>query len=185
MSNNLFDAGLAHGFCGRQRAHHSLGARPRENPISTYGAFTPIQVARTAALNGPDDCVREMRAIYKRRRDVLVESFKRAGWDVPAPRASMFAWAPIPELLRPLGSGRVRYAPGREGRGRGVRRAQVSASSGEGFVSHRSWSRTSSCIRQGRPATLSAFLETASGKVAQRGSARQARLIARNFIRIN
>ncbi len=57
-----------------------------------------------SALNGPDDCIREMRATYKRRRDVLVESFGRAGWAVPAPRASMFAWAPIPPAFQPLGS---------------------------------------------------------------------------------
>ena len=65
-----------------------------------YGAFTPMQVAATAALNGPDDCVKEMRAIYKKRRDVMVESFAQAGWPIPAPRASMFAWAPVPERFR-------------------------------------------------------------------------------------
>jgi alanine-synthesizing transaminase len=69
-----------------------------------YGAFTPIQVAATAALNGPQDCIDEIRAIYRRRRDVLVESFGRAGWDVPPPQATMFAWAPIPERFRNLGS---------------------------------------------------------------------------------
>ena len=69
-----------------------------------YGAFTPIQVAATAALNGPQDCVDEIRAIYKSRRDVLVTSMRRAGWDIPAPPASMFAWAPIPEQFREAGS---------------------------------------------------------------------------------
>lgn len=69
-----------------------------------YGAFTPIQVAATAALNGPQDCVNEIRAIYKSRRDVLVSSMRRAGWEIPAPSASMFAWAPIPEPFRRLGS---------------------------------------------------------------------------------
>ena len=69
-----------------------------------YGAFTPIQVAAIAALNGPDDCIKEMREIYKRRRDVLVESFGRAGCHVPSPRASMFAWAPIPDPFKSLGS---------------------------------------------------------------------------------
>jgi len=69
-----------------------------------YGAFTPIQVAATAALNGPQDCVDEIRAIYKSRRDVLVSSMQRAGWDIPAPPASMFAWAPIPEEFREAGS---------------------------------------------------------------------------------
>ena len=69
-----------------------------------YGAFTPIQVAAAAALNGPQDCVDEIRATYKSRRDVLVESMARAGWDIPSPPASMFAWAPIPEPWREAGS---------------------------------------------------------------------------------
>jgi alanine-synthesizing transaminase len=69
-----------------------------------YGAFTPIQVAAVAALNGPQHYVDEIRATYKARRDVLVESFGRAGWAIPTPPASMFAWAPIPEPFRSLGS---------------------------------------------------------------------------------
>jgi alanine-synthesizing transaminase len=69
-----------------------------------YGAFTPIQVAATAALNGPQDCVDEIRATYRSRRDVLVESMRRAGWEIPSPPASMFAWAPIPEAFRQSGS---------------------------------------------------------------------------------
>ena len=69
-----------------------------------YGAFTPIQVAAAAALNGPQDCVDEIRAIYKGRRDTLVKAMGQAGWDIPAPPASMFAWAPIPEAHREGGS---------------------------------------------------------------------------------
>jgi alanine-synthesizing transaminase len=69
-----------------------------------YGAFTPIQVAAATALNGPQDCVAEIRQIYKGRRDVLVESMGRAGWDIPPPPASMFAWAPLPEAFREMGS---------------------------------------------------------------------------------
>jgi alanine-synthesizing transaminase len=69
-----------------------------------YGAFTPIQVAAVAALNGPQHYVDEIRGIYKARRDVLVESFGRAGWTIPTPPASMFAWAPIPERYRAMGS---------------------------------------------------------------------------------
>jgi len=69
-----------------------------------YGAFTPIQVAAVAALNGPQDCVDEIRAIYKSRRDVLVTAMKRAGWEIPEPPASMFAWAPVPEPFREIGS---------------------------------------------------------------------------------
>ena len=69
-----------------------------------YGAFTPIQVAATAALNGPQDCVADIRAIYKARRDCLVKSMAAAGWDIPAPPASMFAWAPLPPKFQPIGS---------------------------------------------------------------------------------
>jgi len=69
-----------------------------------YGAYTPIQVAATAALNGPQDCVYEIRGIYKSRRDVLVSSMARAGWNIPSPPASMFAWAPLPESFKDQGS---------------------------------------------------------------------------------
>ena len=69
-----------------------------------YGAFTPIQVAAVAALDGPQDCVDKARATYKNRRDVLVDSFGRAGWEIPSPDASMFAWAPLPPKLAHLGS---------------------------------------------------------------------------------
>jgi len=81
-----------------------IAALARVKSYLDYGAFTPIQVAATAAINGPDDCIHEMRAIYKRRRDVLVDSFGRAGWPVPEPRASMFAWAPLPEPFQSIGS---------------------------------------------------------------------------------
>ena len=69
-----------------------------------YGAYTPIQVAAATALNGPQDCVDEIRGIYKARRDVLVDSMRRAGWDIPTPGASMFAWAPVPEQFREAGA---------------------------------------------------------------------------------
>jgi len=81
-----------------------IGALARIKSYLDYGAYTPIQVAATAALNGPQDCVDEIRAIYKARRDVLVESMARAGWTVPSPPASMFAWAPLPEQYREHGS---------------------------------------------------------------------------------
>jgi len=69
-----------------------------------YGAFTPVQVAAAAALNGPDDCVAEIRSIYRARRDVLVHAMARAGWDIPSPPATMFAWAPVPEPFTAIGS---------------------------------------------------------------------------------
>ncbi|WP_321504187.1 LL-diaminopimelate aminotransferase [Breoghania sp.] len=81
-----------------------IAALARVKSYLDYGAFTPIQVAASAALNGPDDCIEETRQIYKKRRDVLVDSFANAGFEVPAPRASMFAWAPIPEKFRHLKS---------------------------------------------------------------------------------
>jgi len=81
-----------------------IAALARVKSYLDYGAFTPIQVAATAALNGPQDCIEEMRALYKERREVLVKGLHAAGWDVPAPEASMFLWAPIPERFRHLGS---------------------------------------------------------------------------------
>ncbi|MBC2778738.1 LL-diaminopimelate aminotransferase [Parasphingopyxis marina] len=81
-----------------------IGALTRVKSYLDYGAFTPIQVAATAALNGPQDHIDEVRALYRNRRDVLVESFGRAGWDVPPPEASMFAWAPIPEQCAHMGA---------------------------------------------------------------------------------
>jgi alanine-synthesizing transaminase len=81
-----------------------IAALARVKSYLDYGAFTPIQVAATAALNGPQDCIEEMRVLYKERREVLVKGLHAAGWDVPAPDASMFLWAPIPERFRHLGS---------------------------------------------------------------------------------
>jgi alanine-synthesizing transaminase len=102
MSKTYSMAGWRIGFAvGNERL---LSALARVKSYLDYGAFTPIQVAATAALNGPDDCIDEMRAIYKKRRDVMVESFAQAGWEIPAPKASMFAWAPIPEKFSSLGS---------------------------------------------------------------------------------
>lgn len=81
-----------------------IAALTRVKSYLDYGAFTPIQAAAVAALNGPQDIVEKNRELYHRRRDVLVESFGRAGWEIPKPRASMFAWAPLPPALAHLGS---------------------------------------------------------------------------------
>jgi len=81
-----------------------IGALTRVKSYLDYGAFTPIQAAAVAAINGPQDIVASNRALYKRRRDVMVESFGRAGWEIPSPEASMFCWAPIPPALAHLGS---------------------------------------------------------------------------------
>ncbi len=81
-----------------------VAALARVKSYLDYGAFTPIQVAASAALNGPQDCVEEMRQIYKRRRDCLVETLDRAGWHIPSPPGTMFAWAPMPPSMKELGS---------------------------------------------------------------------------------
>jgi alanine-synthesizing transaminase len=81
-----------------------VGALTRIKSYLDYGAFTPVQVAAAAALNGPQECVAEIRAIYKARRDVLVDAMAKAGWDIPPPPATMFAWAPVPQRFSNLGS---------------------------------------------------------------------------------
>ena len=102
MSKTYSMAGWRIGFAvGNERLLAALG---RVKSYLDYGAYTPIQVAAAAALNGPDDCIKEMRSIYKRRRDVMVESFGAAGWQIDPPNASMFAWTPVPEKFRHLGS---------------------------------------------------------------------------------
>ncbi len=81
-----------------------IGALCRIKSYLDYGAFTPVQVAAIAALNGPQDCVDDIRATYRERRDVLIEGLARCGWHVPAPQATMFVWAKIPERYHNLGS---------------------------------------------------------------------------------
>ncbi len=81
-----------------------IGALTRIKSYLDYGAFTPVQVAAAAALNGPTECIDEIRGIYKARRDTLIDAMSRAGWDIPAPSSTMFAWAPIPEKFQQLGS---------------------------------------------------------------------------------
>jgi alanine-synthesizing transaminase len=126
MSKTYSMPGWRIGFAvGNERI---IAALARVKSYLDYGAFTPIQVAATAALNGPDDCIHEMRTTYKRRRDALVESFGRAGWRVPSPRASMFAWAPIPEPFQSMGS--VEFATLL------VEKASVAVSPGAGFGEH-------------------------------------------------
>jgi alanine-synthesizing transaminase len=123
LSKTYSMPGWRMGFAvGNDRIISALG---RVKSYLDYGAFTPIQVAATAALNGPDECVKDMRETYKKRRDVLVESFGRAGWDVPPPKASMFAWSPIPEPFQSLGS--VEFSKLL------VEKAEVAVSPGTGF----------------------------------------------------
>jgi alanine-synthesizing transaminase len=102
-----------------------IAALTRFKSYVDYGAFTPIQVAAAAALNGPQDCVVEIRSMYQQRRDVLIEGLKQAGWNVPSPPATMFCWAPIPEPFRHLGS--LEFAKLL------IREAEVAVSPGVGF----------------------------------------------------
>ena len=102
MSKTYSMPGWRMGFAqGNERL---IGALTRIKSYLDYGAFTPVQVAAAAALNGPQDCIAEIRGVYKSRRDVLVEAMGNAGWDIPPPPATMFAWAPLPEAFRALGS---------------------------------------------------------------------------------
>jgi alanine-synthesizing transaminase len=102
MSKTFSMPGWRMGFAvGNERL---ISALTRVKSYLDYGAFTPIQVAAAAALNGDGADIAEVREVYHKRRDVMVDAFGRAGWHIPAPAASMFAWAPIPEPFRHLGS---------------------------------------------------------------------------------
>jgi alanine-synthesizing transaminase len=126
MSKTYSMPGWRMGFAvGNERL---IGALTRVKSYLDYGAFTPIQVAATHALNGDGTDIAEVRAIYKRRRDVMVESFGKAGFNVPPPAATMFAWAPIPEKFRHLGSLEFSKLL--------VEKAEVAVAPGIGFGEH-------------------------------------------------
>ncbi|MFQ5457602.1 MAG: aminotransferase class I/II-fold pyridoxal phosphate-dependent enzyme, partial [Myxococcota bacterium] len=114
------------GFCvGNQRM---IAALSRLKSYLDYGIFTPIQVASIMALNGPQECVSETRAVYGRRRDTLVDGLEKAGWKIQKPRATMFVWAPLPEGWGGLGS--IEFST------RLLREAKVAVSPGIGFGAH-------------------------------------------------
>ncbi|MBV9861322.1 MAG: LL-diaminopimelate aminotransferase [Alphaproteobacteria bacterium] len=126
LSKTYSMAGWRIGFAvGNKRLIAALG---RVKSYLDYGAFTPIQVAATAALNGPQECIAEIRERYKARRDVLVDGLRQAGWDIPSPAASMFAWAPIPEEYRAIGTMAFSKLL--------LERANVAVSPGVGFGEH-------------------------------------------------
>jgi alanine-synthesizing transaminase len=102
LSKTFSMAGWRIGFCVGNR--DLISALTRVKSYLDYGAFTPIQAAACAALNGPQDIVDRNRELYQKRRDVMVEAFGRAGWDIPPPPASMFAWVPLPPSLKHMGS---------------------------------------------------------------------------------
>ncbi|MBV1918017.1 MAG: LL-diaminopimelate aminotransferase [Sphingomonadaceae bacterium] len=102
MSKTYSMAGWRMGFAvGNKKL---IDALSRVKSYIDYGAFTPVQAAAVAALNGPQDIVENNRKLYRKRRDVMVEAFGRAGWEIPSPSASMFAWAPLPPALAEMGS---------------------------------------------------------------------------------
>lgn len=126
MSKTYAMAGWRVGFAaGNEKL---IAALARVKSYLDYGAFTPVQVAAAAALNGPQDCVDEMREIYRTRRNAMIESFSRAGWEIPEPKASMFAWAPIPEPFREMGS--LEFSL------RLIKEAHVAVAPGAGFGEH-------------------------------------------------
>jgi alanine-synthesizing transaminase len=102
MTKSYSMAGWRVGFCvGNQEV---VGALTKIKSYLDYGMFQPIQIASIIALRGPQDCVEEIREIYESRRNALIKGLKRAGWNVPPPKATMFVWAEIPEPFKKMGS---------------------------------------------------------------------------------
>jgi alanine-synthesizing transaminase len=123
LSKTYSMAGFRVGFAlGNERL---IAALARVKSYLDYGAYTPVQVAAAAALNGPQDCVEEMRNTYRARRDLLLDSFAKAGWALPKPSASMFVWAPLPDQFKHLGS--VAFAK------RLMEGAEIAVAPGAGF----------------------------------------------------
>ena len=126
LSKTYSMAGWRIGFAAGNA--HLIKALARVKSYLDYGAFTPVQVAATAALNGPQDCIALHRDTYRRRRDVLVQSLDAAGWPIPTPSATMFAWAPIPPRCHNLGS--LEFSK------KLLTEANVAVSPGNGFGEH-------------------------------------------------
>lgn len=95
-------AGWRVGFCCGNR--DMVQALTRIKSYLDYGIFQPIQIAASVALNGPQECVREIMDVHQDRRDALIEGLARIGWEIPKPKATMFAWAEIPDQFKHLGS---------------------------------------------------------------------------------
>lgn len=123
MSKSYSMAGWRVGFCvGNPETIHAL---KRIKSYLDYGIFQPIQIASIIALNGPQDCVAEIRDTYKSRRDTLISGLSRAGWQIESPKGTMFVWAKIPEPFRNMRS--VEFSKFL------IREAQVAVSPGLGF----------------------------------------------------
>ena len=123
MSKSYSMAGWRVGFCVGNP--ETIFALKRIKSYLDYGIFQPIQIASIIALNGPQDCVAEIRDIYKSRRDALISGLNRAGWEIEAPKGTMFVWGKIPEQYRKMGS--VEFSKFL------IREAQVAVSPGLGF----------------------------------------------------
>jgi alanine-synthesizing transaminase len=123
LSKSYSMAGWRIGFCcGNPQA---VSALKRIKSYLDYGVFQPIQIAAIIALNGPEDCVEEIRRTYKARRDALIRGLSQAGWKIPKPKGTMFVWGRIPEKHRHMGS--VEFSKFL------IREAQVAVSPGLGF----------------------------------------------------
>jgi len=123
MSKSYNMAGWRIGFMVGNR--ELVSALARIKSYHDYGSFTPVQVAAIAALEGPQDCVEQVRAEYQRRRDVLVKGLHEAGWLVEVPKASMYIWAEIPAAYKAMGS--LEFAK------KVLEQAKVAVSPGIGF----------------------------------------------------
>ena len=123
MSKSYNMPGWRVGFaCGNEEL---VAALTRIKSYLDYGTFTPIQVAAIAALEGPGDCVKEIRELYEKRRNILCDGLNEIGWNVTKPKATMFVWAPIPPHYLPMGSLEFsKYL---------LKEAQVAVSPGIGF----------------------------------------------------
>ncbi len=123
MSKSYSMAGWRVGFCvGNPEIIHALR---RIKSYLDYGIFQPIQIAAIIALNGDQECVADIREIYRSRRDTLITGLNRAGWEVPSPKSTMFVWAKIPATYRSMGS--VEFSKFL------INEAQVAVSPGLGF----------------------------------------------------
>ena len=151
MSKTYSMAGWRIGFAAGNKT--LIQALTRIKSYLDYGAFTPIQVAATAALNGPQDCIAEARNTYKERRDVLIEGLTAAGWDLPAPSASDVRLGADPQGLRRAGLARLLQAAADPGQCRGVARHRLRRA-WRRAMSASPWSRTSTA--SARPSATSA-----------------------------
>jgi len=102
LSKSYSMPGWRVGFCVGNK--ESIAALRRIKSYLDYGIFQPIQIAAIIALNGPYDCVEEIRQTYRERRDTLISGLNRLGWDIPSPKGTMFVWGKIPEQYRKMGS---------------------------------------------------------------------------------